>query len=282
MNGILLLNKPQGLTSNAALQRVKRLLNVKKAGHTGSLDPLATGMLPICLGEATKFSQYLLDADKIYEAEGRLGMTTTTGDAEGEALQICDATHIDISRLMEVLHQFLGKIQQIPPMFSALKQQGVPLYKLARQGREVVRQAREVCIHELQFLSFEDLKFRIRVRCSKGTYIRTLVEDIGEKLGVGAHVTVLHRVATAGFDAEPMYTLEEIAHAPILPMERALVGLPTLRCSDVQKKALYHGQILMIDATSGELQLLDEAGHLFGVGVSDGHELRVKRLLNRN
>lgn len=280
MNGIVLLNKPQGLTSNAALQKVKRALGAKKAGHTGSLDPLATGMLPICLGEATKFSQYLLDADKIYEATGKLGTTTTTGDAWGQALVVHDDVSIDLHTLKTVLARFRGEITQIPPMFSALKHQGVPLYKLARQGKSIERAGRQVTIQALDLLSFDGVNFSIRVRCTKGTYIRTLVEDIGVALGVGAHVTVLHRVATAGFDDDLMYTLDELHQAHILPLERAVVGLPVCSVTPVQKQALQHGQEVVLDSEPNfiDCRLLDDQGVFFGVGIWDGI-LRAKRLL---
>ena len=211
VNGILLINKPQGLTSNAVLQQAKRLFHAQKAGHTGSLDPLATGMLPLCFGEATKFSQYLLDADKCYETTGLLGIKTNTADAMGDVIARVDDFTISIAQLQSVLDTFLGTIKQVPSMFSALKHQGKPLYKFARDGIEIERQAREITIHDLQLNAFDGREFKLTVSCSKGTYIRNLVEDIGNRLSVGAHVTQLHRVYTAGLASEPMFSLDELA-----------------------------------------------------------------------
>ncbi len=185
VNGIILLDKPRGLTSNAALQKVRWLLNAEKAGHTGSLDPLATGVLPLCFGEATKFSQYLLDADKGYETLMQLGVTTTTGDAEGEVLER-RAAEVSREQLEEALPRFRGEISQVPPMYSALKRDGQPLYKLARAGEVVEREARSVTIARLELLSLEADRARLAISCSKGTYIRVLVEDIGRMLGCGA------------------------------------------------------------------------------------------------
>ena len=186
VNGILLLDKPAGLTSNAALQVVKKLYAARKAGHTGSLDPLATGLLPLCFGEATKVSGFLLDADKDYHVTCRFGERTSTGDAEGEVLETRPADGVSEQQLREVLNDFVGEIEQIPPMYSALKHKGERLYKLARAGVEVEREARQVTIFELELISFEAPLAEIRVHCSKGTYVRTLVEDIGEQLGCGA------------------------------------------------------------------------------------------------
>ena len=209
ISGILILDKPAGVSSNGALQKVRWLLNSDKGGHTGSLDPLATGVLPLCFGEATKFSRYLLDADKAYEAEVRLGQTTNTGDAEGEVLET-RPVNISLEQAEAVLPQFRGDIMQVPPMYSALKQDGQPLYKLARAGEVVERKERSIHIAALELLSLEGDLLRLRVSCSKGTYIRTLAEDIGRELGCGAHVAGLRRIAAGPFDLSRAVTLDEL------------------------------------------------------------------------
>lgn len=209
VSGIIIFDKPLGFSSNGALQKVRWLLNADKGGHTGSLDPLATGVLPLCFGEATKFSRYLLDADKEYEAVMQLGVTTNTGDAEGEVLEI-KAVNVTAADIEQVLPQFRGEIEQIPPMYSALKKDGQPLYKLARQGITVERPPRTVSIDRLELLSCADDQARIVVACSKGTYIRTLVEDIGAALGCGAHVAQLRRTKAGPFDLTHAVTLEKL------------------------------------------------------------------------
>jgi len=211
VDGVLLLDKPIGITSNGALQAVKRLFQARKAGHTGSLDPLASGMLPICLGEATKISSFLLEADKRYLVGMRLGICTETGDAEGEVSYQHEGA-IDFSRAVieETLAGFLGRIEQIPPMYSAVKVNGRPLYELARKGIDIERKARQVDIHELRLIEHDGIDLDIEVSCSKGTYIRTLVEAIGETLGCGAYVTVLRRPEVAGFTSGEMFTLERL------------------------------------------------------------------------
>ncbi len=196
VHGVLVLDKPRGFSSNAALQKVRWLLNAEKAGHTGSLDPLATGVLPLCFGEATKFSQYLLDADKGYSTVAQLGVTTTTGDAEGEVLER-RAVAVDEAALQAALPAFRGQIEQIPPMYSALKRDGQPLYKLARAGEVVEREPRSVTIARLELLALQEDRATLEVACSKGTYVRTLVEDLGALLGCGAHVAELRRTQAA-------------------------------------------------------------------------------------
>ncbi|EJT84802.1 tRNA pseudouridine synthase B [Pseudomonas putida S11] len=212
VSGIILLDKPLGFTSNAALQKVRWLLNAEKAGHTGSLDPLATGVLPLCFGEATKFSQYLLDSDKGYETVMQMGQTTNTGDAEGEVLQTREVT-VGRADIEALLPRFRGQISQIPPMYSALKRDGQPLYKLARAGEVVEREARSVTIGRLELLECEGTRARLSVGCSKGTYIRTLVEDIGEALGCGAYVAELRRTQAGPFALAQTVTLEELEQA---------------------------------------------------------------------
>lgn len=291
VNGILLLNKPQGLSSNAVLQQVKRLFQAKKAGHTGSLDPLATGMLPICFGEATKFCQYLLNADKCYEATGLLGIKTNTADAWGEITQEISNFTLTDAQLLTVLEQFKGKIQQVPSMFSALKHNGTPLYKYAREGVDVARAAREISIHQLDLTRFNNKEFDIKVSCSKGTYIRNLIEDIGDRLGVGAHVTRLHRVHTAGFADEPMYNIDDLQNktatqrlACLLPMERAVSYLPVLVLNREEVVALRQGKVL-VDKSGSNLynscvRLHDDEGRFVGLGeIQLSGTVTVKRLL---
>ncbi len=238
VHGILLLDKPVGVTSNRVLQQVKRMYDAQKAGHTGSLDPLASGLLPICFGEATKVSGFLLDANKTYRGTIKLGTTTTTADGEGEVIDtrpIPELTDVMINR---VLAEFLGPIMQVPPMHSALKQNGQPLYKLAHQGIEVERQPRQVTIHELTLLSRELDTIEIYLHCSKGTYVRTLAEDIGAKLGCGAHLSALRRLASEPFTLEQAVTLDMLESADqasldkyLLPIESALPDWPAVALS---------------------------------------------------
>lgn len=292
IDGIILLDKPKDLTSNAALQRVKRLLGAEKAGHTGSLDPLATGMLPICFGEATKFSQYLLNADKCYTVTGLLGVTTDTGDAEGNVLEQCDTVMVGADALQKAVHSFQGEIDQIPPMFSALKYQGKPLYHLARQGIEIERLPRAVNIYEISLLEFDGRFFELRVRCSKGTYIRSLVMDIGRYLGVGAHVTELHRVYTAGFEDMSMFTLEQLMAEDeqtrqryLLPSDRAVMIFPQITLSSEESLFLFQGRVLtkqLPDHIQGIVRLYDESAGFIGLGEYTSHQLKGHRLVNLN
>ncbi len=209
IHGVLLLDKPQGASSNDVLQKVKRLYNANRAGHTGALDPLATGMLPICLGEATKFSQYLLDSDKRYRVIARLGQRTDTSDADGQIVEERPVTFTDV-QLAEALESFRGDTQQVPSMYSALKYQGKKLYEYARQGIEVPREARPITVYELLFIRHEGNELELEIHCSKGTYIRTIIDDLGEKLGCGAHVIFLRRLAVSKYPVERMVTLEQL------------------------------------------------------------------------
>lgn len=209
IHGVLLLDKPQGLSSNDALQKVKRLFNANRAGHTGALDPLATGMLPICLGEATKFSQYLLDSDKRYRVVARLGQRTDTSDADGTVVSERPVTFTQ-AQLDQALESFRGQTKQIPSMYSALKYQGRKLYEYAREGIEVPREARDITVYELQFIRWEDNELELEIHCSKGTYIRTITDDLGELLGCGAHVTYLRRLQVATYPIASMVTLEQL------------------------------------------------------------------------
>ncbi len=209
VNGIVLLDKDTGMSSNFALQRVKRLFNARKAGHTGALDPLATGMLPICLGEATKFSQHLLDSDKRYSVTAKLGVRTDTSDSDGEVVATKPLAFTQV-RLDDALNQFRGDISQVPTMFSALKYQGQPLYKYAREGITVPREARPVTVYELKFIKLEGDELTLDIHCSKGTYIRTIIDDLGELLGCGAHVIMLRRTHVADYPYERIITLEQL------------------------------------------------------------------------
>lgn len=210
INGLILLDKPKGETSNSSLQRVKSLLKASKAGHTGSLDPLATGVLPLCFGEATKISQFLLDSDKVYRTRIRFGMKTDTGDSEGSVLQTVPDVALTNAQVEDVLERFRGEIEQLPSMFSALKHHGVPLYKLAREGKTVEREKRRVMIHELKLLALEKDEAEILIHCSKGTYIRTLADDLGEALQVGGHVIALRRLQAGPFTEDQCVSMEQL------------------------------------------------------------------------
>ncbi|HWU97466.1 MAG TPA: tRNA pseudouridine(55) synthase TruB [Oxalicibacterium sp.] len=252
VHGVLLLDKPVGLSSNDALIKAKRLLNAEKAGHTGTLDPFATGLLPLCFGEATKFAQDLLDADKTYETVVHLGVTTTTGDTEGEIL---DTREIDVSRLQieEALSQFTGDIQQIPPMYSALKRDGKPLYEYARAGVTLEREARAVRIHQLTLIDFQSPYLTLRVCCSKGTYIRVLGEDIGAALCCGAHLNALRRVQVGDLTIGGAVTLEGFAEldeasrqSALAPVDALLTSFPKIQLSEDLAKRFLHGQRLAL------------------------------------
>ena len=286
LDGVLLFDKPLGLSSNTALQKVRRLFQAEKAGHTGTLDPLATGLLPVCFGEATKFSIALLDADKTYRARIRLGQTTTTGDAEGDLLAR-SPVEVDEARLEQALKNFIGKISQLPPMHSAIKHQGKPLYEYIRKGETIERQARSVTIHELLLERFAGEELEITVRCSKGTYIRTLAEDIGLALGCGAHLLALRRLAIGRFRLEDAYSWERLeamdraAHeACLLPVDCMLQDLPLLELDAEQVTRISQGQRLVLDRdlADGKIRLYD-AGIFIGMGRLQGRLLAPERLL---
>lgn len=276
IHGILLLDKPADMTSNGALQKVKRLFDAKKAGHTGSLDPIATGMLPICFGEATKFSQFLLESDKSYYVIAKLGVQTTTGDSEGEVIATRTIANVTASRIEQVMKKFLGEISQIPPMYSALKYQGKPLYELARRGIEVERKPRKITIFSLQLEQFDQDQFAFQVHCSKGTYIRTLVEDIGRELGCGSHVIGLRRMTVTPYTHAPMYTLpvlEAIAEhnglsACLLPVETAVRVFPVVQLSTSAAFYLRTGQPVRTQSplNSTFVRLVSEDAKFLGVG----------------
>ncbi len=292
VNGILLLDKPSGMTSNEALQKVKWLYFARKAGHTGSLDPLASGMLPICLGEATKVSGFLLDADKRYRVRCRLGERTTTGDAEGEVLETRPVGELDEAQVEAVLARFRGTIEQVPPMYSALKHEGQRLYKLARQGVEVEREPRQVEIKELRLLALQGDRLDILVHCSKGTYVRTLAEDIGEALGCGAHVAGLRRTAVGPYREDQMVTMERLEqireqdkHALddlLLPVESALVQWPDVELTADASFYLQQGQPVLVPhaPTSGWVRLYERGHRFIGMGqILDDGRVAPKRLM---
>ncbi len=293
VNGVLLLDKPVGMSSNLALQVVKRLFNANKAGHTGSLDPLASGLLPICFGEATKASGFLLDADKHYQVRCKLGEKTATGDAEGEVIEHRPVEGIDAARLEAVFERFRGEIEQIPPMYSAVKHQGQRLYTLARQGVEVAREPRRIVIHSLTLTGLELPYFDIDVRCTKGTYVRTLAEDIGEVLGCGAHVTGLRRLGVGPYDATGMVSLDALKElatgegfaaldAHIFPTESALIQWPDVRLSPDATFYLRQGQAVVVPhaPTSGWVRLYAPDQRFLGMGqILDDGRVAPKRMM---
>ena len=282
IHGVFLLDKPQGMSSNDIMQKVKRIFQANKAGHTGALDPLATGMLPICLGEATKFSQFLLDADKRYLVTAKLGERTDTSDAEG---QIFDTREVNVKtpEILTALEQFRGDILQVPTMFSALKHNGKPLYEYARQGITVEREARPITIFELNFIEYNAPYLTLEVHCSKGTYIRTLVDDLGEALGCGAHVTMLRRTAVADYPTEKMldwHALQSLAEqqdlnlldALLLPMDTAVAKLPALTLNESQTQGIGFGQRIKFDNPNrlqGQVRLFSHENRFLGVAVID-------------
>ncbi len=293
VQGILLLDKPLGETSNSALQQVKRLFQARKAGHTGSLDPLADGLLPICFGSATKISAFLLDADKRYWVRVKLGETTSTADAEGEILEQRPVTGVDEAGVRQVLERFRGRIQQIPPMYSALKHKGERLYKLAREGVEVEREPRTVTIHELELTRFEPPEMELQVRCTKGTYVRTLAEDIGEALGCGAHVIGLRRTGVGPYADQGLVTmgrLQSVWEADglagldrlLLPVESALADWPEIRLSADSTFYMKQGQPVLVPnaPTEGQVRLYDPNGRFIGVGeILDDGRVAPRRLM---
>jgi len=296
VDGILVLDKPLGVSSNRALQMAKRLYFAAKAGHTGSLDPLATGVLPLCFGEATKFSQYLLDADKAYQSTFVLGVATTTGDAEGEVVETSDASDITEADVFQALLAFRGEIEQVPSMFSAIKQDGQPLYKLARQGIEVERKARKVVIKQLELRAFrggDKPEMDIYLECSKGTYVRSIAEDLGKALGCGAHVSALRRTRAGPFSIEDSVSLntlealksnEQLAQmdALLLPADTALGGLPLVRLSESGGYYIRQGQPVQVPnaPSDGMVRVALETGEFLGVGeILDDGRVAPRRLI---
>lgn len=300
VNGIFLLDKPLEISSNGILQRIRWLYQAEKAGHTGALDPLASGLLPICFGEATKFCQFLLDTDKTYQVTARFGIRTDTSDAAGEIIQ---QRPIDFSKadLVSAVAKAKGPQLQVPTMYSALKYQGQPLYKYARQGITVPREARPIDVYQFDLLQFDGQDATFIVHCSKGTYIRTLIDDLGETLGCGAYVTALRRTHVGPFHATQMHTEHDLIalnqqqdwpalDAFLLPMDQALHGLPALTLNAMEQQRLVHGQTVALTAEMESLlaaavgldaiKLYNEAAEFIGVGAIKEQSLVVRRLLN--
>ncbi|MCW8863423.1 MAG: tRNA pseudouridine(55) synthase TruB [Colwellia sp.] len=304
INGVLLLDKPYEMSSNHALQAVKRIYFAQKAGHTGALDPLATGMLPICLGEGTKFSQFLLDTDKTYQVTAKLGIRTTTSDADGEVVSE-KPVEVSNEQLAAALDSFRGTTQQVPSMYSALKYQGQPLYKYAREGIDVPREARDITVFSLELLRFEHDEVELNIHVSKGTYIRTIVDDLGELLGCGAHVADLRRLAVGSYPIDKMVTLaqlealleqakqqditpSELLDPLLLPMQSAVEGMPAVYVDDMSANFLRHGNPVQAYQApmEGSVQVYigedesDEQAEFIGVGViNDDGQVAPKRIV---
>jgi tRNA pseudouridine55 synthase len=288
VHGVFLLNKPLGISSNAALQKVRWLLRAEKAGHTGALDPLASGLLPICFGEATKFSHFLLDSTKRYQTTIQLGHSTTTGDVEGEILLEQAVLELTEAKIQQVLNQFVGEIQQIPPMYSALKKQGRPLYELARKGIEVERDARPITIEAIQLLSFTENSITLDVTCSKGTYIRVLGEDIAKALGTYGHLTYLHRIQTGHFELIPSYTIEYLEglteqerEALLLPVYAPVQHFTQIQVPEGRAEYFSRGMESNIDHAAEAQVLVFDGDKCLGLAeINDRKRLIPKRVLN--
>ena len=293
ISGILLLDKEQGPTSNGCLQQAKRLFAAAKAGHTGSLDPLATGVLPLCFGEATKISQFLLDADKRYEVTAQLGQRTDTADREGDVIAEAPVPELDREQIEELLTGFRGPQEQLPPMYSAVKQNGVPLYKLARAGEEVERKRRRISIYALRLLALEEDRLVLDVECSKGTYVRTLVDDIGQALGCGAHVAELRRTMAGAFRIDQCVTMDELGarkeeggfeaiDACLVPVDAAVSTLPEVVLPDTTAQFLKQGQPVIARhlPTEGLVRLYDQE-QFIGIGaILDDGRVAPRRMIS--
>ena len=289
LNGILLIDKPHGMTSNQVLQKAKRILQACKAGHTGSLDPIATGLLPLCFGEATKVSQFMLDADKQYWVRIKLGEATTTYDIEGEVVST-GAVNVDQRQIEKALESFTGTISQLPPMYSAVKQGGQALYKLAREGKEVERSPREVTVYRIDLLNFDGEYLELEILCSKGTYVRTIAHDLGQMLGCGAHVVELRRLGVGDFrideavaleDVEDLQSPEEVEQL-LFPVDEALLGLPDVTLTSLATHYLLQGQPVTVrhGQEPGLVRLYNEENAFLGMGeVLDDGRVAPKRLM---
>ena len=292
VNGIVVLDKEQGLSSNAALQQVKRLYEANKAGHTGSLDPLATGVLPLCLGEATKVSQFLLDSDKKYRARIKLGERTDSGDSAGVVIERSDDFSVSRKMIEQALQQFKGAIAQVPPMYSALKVNGVPLYKMARKGTVIERQPRQITIYSIELTSFEDSELEVEIACSKGTYIRTIADDLGQALGCGAHIVALRRTQAGVFTEQDcvsrQYLESEKEQAGLeridqflIPMDKAIGDLPIVVLPSVTAAFIKNGQPVLVRHLPEEgLVRLYEEEQFIGIGcINDDGMVAPRRLI---
>lgn len=292
INGIVLLDKPVGISSNRALQKVRGIFQARKAGHTGSLDPFATGMLPVCLGEASKTAAFMLEAGKRYRAGARLGEATTTGDVEGEVIQTCPVPEIDSEHIAQTLQKFVGEIMQVPPMYSALKHEGKPLYEYARAGIVIERPARPVVIHQLQLLEWQPPMLTFDVHCSKGTYIRTLAEDVAKALGSCAHLVELRRTLVEPFDDFPMLTLTQLQAArdngnladALLPVDAGLPAWPRVDLDAVQRGKFKHGQhfpVRVSESLVGKVRVYGPTEDLLGLAeITSSGDLQPMRVFN--
>ena len=292
INGIVVLDKAPGASSNAALQEVKRIYGANKAGHTGSLDPLATGVLPLCLGEATKVSQFLLDSDKRYRTRIKLGIRTDSGDSEGNEIARCDSLAVDRLRIEKALLQFKGEIEQLPPMYSALKVNGVPLYKMARKGLEVERETRVVSVYHIELVDFDKDEIELDIACSKGTYIRTIADDLGQDLGCGAHVIALRRTQAGIFTEEDCITAGQLAQLKesggfqkidqlLIPMDQAVLDLPEVKLPSITASHVKNGQAVLVRHLPEEgLVRLYEDEQFIGIGcIDDDGKVAPRRLI---
>lgn len=288
ISGVFLLNKPLGISSNGALQKVRWLFRAQKAGHTGALDPLASGLLPICLGEATKFSHYLLDSTKRYQTTVKLGNSTTTGDVEGEVFLETEVPKLTEEKIKEVLNKFVGDIQQVPPMYSALKKDGRPLYELARQGIEIEREARPIHIFAIELLSYTNDSITLDITCSKGTYIRVLGEDIAQALNTYGHLTYLHRIQTGQFKIIPTYTIEYLEsltemerEALLLPIYAPIDHFPKIQAPEGRAEYFSRGMESNIDHAAEEHVVVFDGDKCLGLAeITDKKRLVPKRVLN--
>jgi tRNA pseudouridine55 synthase len=292
IDGIFILDKAIGISSNRALQEVKRIFDAQKAGHTGSLDPLATGVLPLCLGEATKVSQFLLDSDKKYRAKLKLGVRTDSGDCEGNVLESCADFQISQLEIEQALTPFKGEIEQVPPMYSALKVNGVPLYKMARKGQTIEREARRITVYSIELTAFEGDELELEIACSKGTYIRTIADDLGQALGCGAHIIALRRTQAGAFtEADCVTTLKLIEEFEsgslstidehLIPMDKAMEDLPEVVLPSVTASFIKNGQPVLVRHLPEEgLVRLYEEGQFIGIGcIDDEGKVAPRRLI---
>ena len=292
IDGIVILDKAIGISSNRALQEVKRIYDAQKAGHTGSLDPLATGVLPLCLGEATKVSQFLLDSDKKYRTRIKLGVRTDSGDCEGNVLESCADFQISQLQVEEALAPFRGEIEQVPPMYSALKVNGVPLYKMARKGQTIEREARQITVYSIELTAFEGDELELEIACSKGTYIRTIADDLGQALGCGAHIIALRRTQAGAFTEADCVTTEQLKEESesgglsvidehLIPMDKAIADLPEVILPSITASFIKNGQPVLVRHLPEEgLVRLYEEERFIGIGcIDDDGKVAPRRLI---